>query len=228
MILNGRACVVTGGFGVLGRAVVARLVGAGATVAVVDHADGVSAEGAALGIGRVDLSDPAQAEAAIGRAAFELGGLYALVNVAGGFRWETLADGDLSTWDRMYAMNVKTAAAASRAALPHLLAGGRGRIVSVAAYGALKAAAGMGAYAASKAGVIKLTEALSEEVKAKGITVNAVLPTILDTQANRKDMPDADPDRWVKPEDLAEVIAFLLSDGARAITGAAIPVTGLV
>ncbi|MDB5448342.1 MAG: short-chain dehydrogenase/reductase, partial [Phenylobacterium sp.] len=102
------------------------------------------------------------------------------------------------------------------------------RIVNVGANGAVKAGAGMGAYAASKAGVHRLTEALAEELKADGVTVNAVLPSILDTPTNRADMPGADFDAWVKPEDLAAVILFLASEPARAMTGALVPVTGRV
>ena len=128
----------------------------------------------------------------------------------------------------MYQMNVRTAVVASQAALSHLAATGSGRIVNVGALAALKAGMGMGAYAASKAGVVRLTEALAEEVKDRGVTVNAVLPSIIDTPTNRPDMPDADPGRWVSPTALASVIAFLLSDEAAAVTGACLPVSGRV
>jgi NAD(P)-dependent dehydrogenase (short-subunit alcohol dehydrogenase family) len=126
----------------------------------------------------------------------------------------------------LYTMNLRSAVAASQAVLAHLQSGGR--IVNIAAAAALKAASGMGAYAASKAGVMRFTEALAEELKDRGITVNAVLPSIIDTPANRADMPDADATRWVSPEALGRVIAFLLSDDAAAITGACLPVTGRV
>jgi NAD(P)-dependent dehydrogenase (short-subunit alcohol dehydrogenase family) len=125
-------------------------------------------------------------------------------------------------------MNLRTAVNASQAALPHLLASNDGRIVNVGAGAAAKAGAGMGAYAASKAGVAKLTEALAEELKDRAVTVNAVLPSIIDTAPNRADMPKADFSRWVKPEQIAELIVFLLSDHARAITGALIPIAGRV
>lgn len=225
MNLTGKACIVTGGFGALGAAVVDRLRTCGATVAVIARRPAAQGE---MTFGGVDLADPLGARAAIDAAVERLGSLYALVNVAGAFRWETVADGDIATWDRLYAANLKTALCACKAALPHLAANGRGRVVNIGAASAAKAAAGMGAYAASKAGVAKLTEALSEEVKAKGITVNAVLPSIIDTPANRADMPNADFSRWVKPEAIAAAIAFLLSDDAAAITGALIPVSGLV
>jgi len=219
--------VVTGGFGALGRKVVEQLRASGARVAVLDHA-AAPADVAAPAFGGVDLADEAAARAAIEQAAQALGGLDALVNIAGGFSWETVADGHLDTWDRLYRLNLRTALAASQAALPHLLAAGGGRIVNIGAAAAAKAATGMGAYAASKAGVARLTEALADEFKDRGITVNALLPSIIDTPANRKDMPDADASRWVTPAQLAGVVQFLLSEPAAAITGALIPVTGRV
>ncbi len=154
------------------------------------------------------------------------GRIDALLNIAGGFRWETMEAGDAATWERMFAINLKTALNASRAALPHLLESGAGRIVNVGAQPANHATAGMGAYAASKAAVHRLTESLADELKLKGVTVNAVLPSIIDTPANRADMPKAEFDRWVSPADLAAVMLFLASDEARAVTGALIPVTG--
>jgi NAD(P)-dependent dehydrogenase (short-subunit alcohol dehydrogenase family) len=124
-------------------------------------------------------------------------------------------------------MNVRTAATASRAALDQFGAGPQGgRIVNIGAGAALRAGAGMGAYAASKAGVLRLTEALADELKDRGITVNAILPGIIDTPQNRNDMPDADFSRWVQPADIAAVILFLASRAAMAVTGASIPVTG--
>ena len=181
----------------------------------------------ALELSGVDLTDPTAATAAIDAAAARFGGLDALINVAGGFAWQTLADGDPTVWDRMYALNLKTAANASRAAIPHLRASQAGRIVNVGANGAVKAGAGMGAYAASKAGVHRLTESLAEELKGQ-VTVNAVLPSIIDTPANRADMPAADFASWVSLDELAEVILFLASEAASAVTGALIPVTGRV
>jgi len=126
----------------------------------------------------------------------------------------------------MYNINLKTVLNVCQAGLPHLLQRPGARIVNIGAGAAGKAAAGMGAYAASKAGVLRMTEALAEETRDRGLTVNAVLPGIIDTPANRRDMPDADFSRWVSPQALADVIAFLLSDAARAITGAGIPVLG--
>lgn len=230
MQLQGQHVVVTGGFGTLGMAVVQAALAAGARVTAVDRAPAPAA-GAPAGaqlVGDVDLADAATAAATFDRIAAAGGGIDGLVNVAGTFRWETVEGGSLDTWDLLYRVNLRTAVAASKAALPHLVAGGGGSIVNVGAGAAAKAGAGMGAYAASKSGVARLTEALSEELKERAITVNAVLPSIIDTPPNRADMPKADFDRWVKPAQLADVIVFLLSRQARAITGALIPVSGRV
>lgn len=225
--LQGKRIVVTGAFGTLGSAVVEAALAAGARVAAIDRsAEAPPALAAASAYGGVDLGDAAAATAVFERIGADFGGIDALVNVAGTFRWETVETGSLDTWDLLYAVNLRTAVAASRAAL--LLFGGSGRIVNIGAAAAARAGAGMGAYAASKAGVARLTEALAEELKDRAITVNAVLPSIIDTPQNRTDMPDADFARWVAPADLAAVIVFLLSDAARAITGASIPVTGRV
>jgi NAD(P)-dependent dehydrogenase (short-subunit alcohol dehydrogenase family) len=224
-----RSIVVTGGFGVLGRAVAACLAEKGARVSLLDRApapdDGLPT-GAAFALGGVDLSDDAACAAAYTRVVEALGALDGVVNVAGGFAWEPLEGGSIETWDRMYTMNLRTTVASCWAALPHLLARGAGRIVNVGALAAQKAGPGMAAYAASKSGVARLTEALAEELKDRGITVNAVLPSIIDTPANRADMPDADASRWVAPDKLAAVIAFLLSEDASAVTGACVPVGG--
>jgi NAD(P)-dependent dehydrogenase (short-subunit alcohol dehydrogenase family) len=217
---------VTGAAGALGRKTVEILGAAGWTVVGIDLGE-VDADGVALALGGVDLTDEAAMAGAAARISDELGQLDGLVNIAGGFAWETVADGSVATWDRLYAMNVRTALIASRALLP-LLTARRGAIVNIGAAAATKAAAGMGAYAASKSGVARLTEALAEEVKAQGVRVNAILPSILDTPANRADMPDADFGNWVTPTQLAGVAAFLLSPAADAITGALIPVTGRV
>jgi NAD(P)-dependent dehydrogenase (short-subunit alcohol dehydrogenase family) len=226
MRLDGRVVAVTGAFGFLGRAVCARLSALGAQVVAIDRVATPAGFAAALALGDVDLTSSDAARAAFAHAKQALARLDALVNLAGGFRWETLGAGDPATWDLLFQMNLRTAVTACHAALPLLRDGGR--IVNVGAAAAAKAAAGMGAYAASKAGVARLTEALAEELKDKGVTVNAVLPSILDTPANRADMPDADFSRWVAPDALADVIAFLLSDASRAVTGALIPVTGRV
>jgi NAD(P)-dependent dehydrogenase (short-subunit alcohol dehydrogenase family) len=226
--MDGKVVVVTGALGALGKVVAEQALARGARVAGVDHAASqMPATTSRIELGGVDLSDPAQARKAIDAVAVHFGRLDALINIAGGFAFEAVAEGDPKTWQHMYTLNVLTALNASRSALPHLSASPQARIVNVGAMGALQAGAGMGAYAASKAGVHRLTEALAAEWKGK-ITVNAVLPSIIDTPANRASMPKADFGKWVTPQELANVILFLASDGASAVTGALIPVSGRV
>jgi NAD(P)-dependent dehydrogenase (short-subunit alcohol dehydrogenase family) len=211
-VLQGKRIAVTGASGALGTVVMQALAAAG---------------GNAAGFPRgTDLSDASVAAAAVPAIAGKLGGLDALVNLAGAFRSARVADGGVEAWESMYRSNLMTAVNASQAALP--LLGANGRIIYIGAAGAAKAGVGMGPYAASKAGIEKLTEALAAEVKDRSVTVNAVLPSIIDTPANRADMPDADFSRWVQPEQVADLIVFLLSDRASAITGALIPIVGRV
>lgn len=222
--LHGKVVVVTGGAGALGQVVVRAAQAAGAKVAAVDHG------GAAAGLDLddletgVDLADLAQASACFARIAARLGPIDALVNIAGGFAFQKLEDGDVEVWNKMFRINVRTAACASKAALTHF-AGSGAAIVNVASAAAARGAAGMGAYAAAKAGVLRLTESLAEELKGR-VRVNAVSPTIIDTAQNRRDMPKADPAKWVAPEELAAVILFLVSDAASGVTGAEVRVAG--
>ena len=232
MTLQGKIVAVTGGFGQLGLAVVMAALDAGAQVAALDRARqpaDTKALAGALVLGDIDLAESSAATKALDQVVAQFGGLDALVNIAGTFRWETLEKGSLDTWDLLYRVNLRSAVSTSHAALPHLTKRGAGRIINIGAgAAATKASAGMGAYTASKAGVAKLTEALAEEVKDRGITVNAILPSTIDTPANRADMPNADFSRWVPPKAIADVIVFLLSDQASAVTGALIPVSGRV
>jgi NAD(P)-dependent dehydrogenase (short-subunit alcohol dehydrogenase family) len=226
--MDGKVVVVTGASGALGKVVAEIALARGARVAGVDHAASqVAASANRIELGGVDLTDPAQAKTAIDAVVAQFGRLDALLNIAGGFAFEAVAEGDPRTWQRMYALNLLTALNASRSAIPHLAASPAGRIVNVGAMGALQASGGMGPYAASKAGVHRLTEALAAEWKGK-ITVNAVLPSTIDTAANRASMPKADFTKWVTPQELAEVMLFLASDAASAVTGALLPVSGRV
>jgi len=232
MTLQGKIVAVTGGFGQLGVAVVRAALDAGAQVAALDRARqpaDAKALAGALALGDIDLAESSAATKAVDQVVAQLGGLDALINIAGTFRWESLETGSVDTWDLLYRVNLRSAVNTSHAALPHLTKRGGGRIINIGAgAAAAKAGAGMGAYTASKAGVAKLTEALAEEVKDHGITVNAILPSIIDTPANRADMPNADFNRWVPARAIADVIVFLLSDQASAVTGALIPVSGRV
>jgi NAD(P)-dependent dehydrogenase (short-subunit alcohol dehydrogenase family) len=226
-----RAVIVTGAFGVLGAAVAERFASDGARLGLIDRTVAPTWATQRFGAAHqlrasVDLTDASATAAALDSLAADLGGLDVLVNVAGGFQWQPLGEGTHLVWESMFATNLKTAVIACSVALPHLLARGGGRIINVGAGAAARAGAGMGAYAASKAGVERLTESLAEELKDRNVLVNSVLPGTLDTPRNRADMPDADFTRWVSPAAVADVITFLASDGARAVTGAAIRVAG--
>ena len=230
--MPGRVYAITGAFGVLGSAVAKAVAEAGGRLALIDFAPqpppGLPSGEDVLVLGGVDLTDALAAHAAIEAVAERFGALDVLFNIAGGFRWQTLETSLADGWHRLFLINVQTAANASRAAVPHLRGSAAGRIVNVGANAALKASMGMGPYAASKAGVHALTESLADELKGDDITVNAVLPSILDTPTNRADMPKAKFASWVAPEDLAAVMLFLASEEAKAVTGALIPVTGRV
>jgi NAD(P)-dependent dehydrogenase (short-subunit alcohol dehydrogenase family) len=221
-----RSIIVTGGFGVLGRAVAAAFAAQGDKVARVDFAPSApDSLAGGLDIGGVDLSDAGAAQGAVAQVAAAFGSVDVLVNVAGGFVWETLADGGEATWKRMFAMNATTCVNMTKAALPELLKAKGARIVNIGAGGAVVAAAGMGAYAASKQAVHKLTESLAAELGDADITVNAILPSIIDTPTNRADMPDADFGKWVTPATIADAILLLASPAGRGINGALVPVT---
>lgn len=225
--MQDKVLVITGGFGVLGHAVAEAALKAGAFVALPGREETSASPGheRRMVLGGIDLTDFNLVSQAFDDVAARFGKIDGLANIAGGFAWQTLGDGDLDGWTDQFKMNLMTAVTACKAALPHLRKS-QGAIVNVASAPAKKAGAGMGAYAASKAGVLRLTESLAEEEKKAGVRVNAVLPTIIDTPRNRADMPKADFSRWVKPEDLAKVILFLLSGEANAITGAEILVAG--
>jgi NAD(P)-dependent dehydrogenase (short-subunit alcohol dehydrogenase family) len=153
--------------------------------------------------------------------------LRAVVNLAGGYTWMQVADADDATLEHLLDLNLRTTFNVCRTASRVLAAAGGGAIVNVSARAALRGEAGNGVYGATKAAVLALTQSLSEELKAAGVNVNAVLPSIIDTPANRASMPNSDPTKWVAPADLASVIVFLASDAAAAVHGAGIPVYGL-
>jgi NAD(P)-dependent dehydrogenase (short-subunit alcohol dehydrogenase family) len=231
--VRGKAVVITGASGALGEATALLAAEQGARLALLERsahplAGSLASRKDVHLLPGVNLTHEAQASAAIRAAHEQLQGLDVLINIAGAFRWQTVADGDPAGWDQMFANNLKTALYASRAAIPFLRQSKQGRIINVGANAALKASAGMGPYTASKAAVHRLTESLAEELKKDNITVNAVLPSIIDTPANRTDMPKADFNTWVSPRALAEVILFLASDSGQPITGALVPVTGRV
>ncbi|MEQ9451580.1 MAG: SDR family oxidoreductase [Pseudomonadales bacterium] len=222
-MLAGEIIVVTGGAGVLGEAVARCAKAHGAEVVLLDVVTDFSSP-----LGRtftVDLTD----QAAVNNCFAAIGGFTGVANIAGGFDMgPTLYETSDELWDGLFEINVKTLRRVLSAATPRLIEQGSGRIVNVGAYGALQGAANMAAYTAAKSTVMRLTEALSAEVRNSGVNVNAVLPSLIDTPRNRTDMPDADHSKWVAPDDLAEVVCFLLSPDARAVHGALLPVVGLV
>jgi NAD(P)-dependent dehydrogenase (short-subunit alcohol dehydrogenase family) len=213
--------IVTGASGALGSAVVHLMRARGHRVAAIlgRHAPADN-EGSFTG---GDLADAVVAADVVGRAAAWLGGVDALVHVAGGFRWATLADTDAAAMQAMFAANVETVLAVTKAALPQMADGGA--IVTIGAASAQPAGAGFAAYGAAKSAVARLTEVMAAELAPRRIRANGVMPAIIDTPANRADMPDADFATWTTPEAIAEVILFLASEAARAINGAMIPVT---
>jgi NAD(P)-dependent dehydrogenase (short-subunit alcohol dehydrogenase family) len=235
LMFSGKVVLVAGGTGGLGRAVSLAFLAAGASVAVSyrrqeefgvlkDEAGGAAArlEGYA-----VDVTD----EAAVGQLTATLlakhGRLDALVNTVGGYTGgATLWEMETTALDRMLALNLRSGYALCRAAVPAMLKQGSGSIVNVAAKATFDHHAGLAAYAASKAAAVAMVDSLAAELKGSGVRVNSILPSIIDTEANRKAMPGADFSKWPKPGDIAPVILFLCSDDARVIRGAAIPVYG--
>ncbi|MBV5275771.1 MAG: SDR family oxidoreductase [Lamprocystis purpurea] len=226
--------IVTGAAGNMGRAVAWAFAGQGARIALVDRdAQALEQIRAALPAGTVaigittDLMNPESVARMSAAVMEQFGRVDVLANLAGGFTMgppiHETADHD---WTFMLDLNARTVFNCCRAVVPLLLAGGGGHIVNVAARAATRGIGRMGPYCASKAAVITLTESLADELKDQGITVNCILPGTVDTPQNRAAMPDQDHDRWVSLAALADVILFLASDAARAVTGAAVPVYG--
>lgn len=233
MSFENQTVMVTGAAGNLGQAVAAAFASQGARLVLLDRQ--LQSLQAAFGdegdhrlFLAVDLLDGPQVAAALAAAVARFGRVDVLCNLAGGFRMgEAVHETADNTWDFLMDINARTLLNTARAVVPHMLQSGGGKIVNVGAYAAQKGVAQMGAYCASKSGVIRLTEAMAAELRSMNINVNCVLPTIIDTPENRAAMPAADPLNWVAPQDLASVIVFLASSAARAIHGAAVPVTGL-
>jgi NAD(P)-dependent dehydrogenase (short-subunit alcohol dehydrogenase family) len=231
----GRAVLVTGGTGGLGRAVSLAFLEEGATVAVTYRKqeefdalrNAAGAIAARLEGHQVDVTDEAAARQLIEKVVTQAGQLDALVNTVGGYAggvklWEM----DTKVLDQMLALNLRSGYALSRATVPVMLKQRRGAIVNVASKAAFDHPAGAAAYAASKAAAVALLDSLAAEVKGTGVRVNSVLPSIIDTELNRKAMPKADFAKWPKPEEIARVVLFLCSDDAKVVHGAAVPVYG--
>jgi len=221
-----RTVILTGAAGNLGRAVAGAF--GDANLVLLDLKGGSLHDSDRQMFIAADLLDAKSVQAAVDRAVQRFKRIDVLCNIAGGFRMgSTMHETSDKDWDFMLSVNARTVLNMSRAVVPVMLKGGGGKIVNIGAFAAQKGAAQMGAYIASKSAVIRLTETMAAELREQNINVNCVLPTIIDTPENRAAMPKADPGRWVAPQDLAQVIVFLASDAARAIHGAALPVTGL-
>jgi NAD(P)-dependent dehydrogenase (short-subunit alcohol dehydrogenase family) len=234
MSLAGKVYIVTGATGGLGPAVVAALLAAEARVAITARQAGAmqrlieqAAVGDRLAGQVVDLTDEGAVRAFADWASERFGGLDGLVAVAGGFGGGTpIHETDLATWNGQLEINLLTTFLACKHTVPHLIRRGGGSIVTVGSRAGQTGTPGIAAYSVSKGGVARLTEALAAEVADQNVTVNCVLPSTIDTPANRAGSPDADYSRWVRPEAIANVIRWLLGPDARPISGAAIPVYG--
>jgi NAD(P)-dependent dehydrogenase (short-subunit alcohol dehydrogenase family) len=224
---------VTGASGSLGIAVCRAFLDAGAAVVAIERrTSGRLSEALGPDVNRIrivsaDLASPGEARKALDRAAESLGGLSVLCSLAGGFEMGPFEDFTPEQMDRMLTLNFRTAYHAALACLPHLRRGGRGKIVFVGSRPALSSGPGMAAYAASKAAVLSLCRSLAAELLPHDIQVNAVIPSIFDTPANRAALPAADYSRWPRPEQIAAVIRWLCSTEADIVSGAEVPVYGL-
>jgi len=231
----GKVALVAGGTGGLGRSVSLAFLEEGATVVVTyrkqEEFDGLrsaaAANGARLAGHTVDVTDEAAVRQLVSGLIAQHGRMDVLVNTVGGYAGGvTLWEAETKVFDQMLALNLRSGYALARAAVPAMLKQGRGSIVNIAAKAAFDHPAGAAAYAASKAAAVAMLDSLAAEVKGTGLRVNSILPSIIDTEPNRKAMPKADFAKWPKPDEIARVILFLCSDDARVVHGAAIPVYG--
>lgn len=230
---SGRVVIVTGAAGNLGNAVTRAFQSAGARLTLVDRAedrlqrlypDMVDSSDYLLA-DSVDLTSAEAVQSMVDKTLERFGQIQVLVNTAGGYRAGTpVHETSLETWDFMLNLNARSVFLVSRAVIPHLLQQRYGKIINVAARVARQGRANMAVYSASKSAVVHLTESMAAELKGEGINVNCILPSTIDTPANRRAMPEADYSSWVKPQAIAEVILFLASDSASPLHGVAVPV----
>ncbi len=222
MRLQNKTVVITGGSGALGQVVVPVCVDAGARVIVVDrHSRATEAQG--VRVMTADITNEADIRRLVEAILEEVGQIDVLINLVGGFELGRVIETDLSLWQRMLTMNLTAAFLLSKAVLPHMLQQRTGRIVHVAARAAVEPFPGAAAYVVSKAGLAALIRVLALELAGSGVTVNGLLPTTIDTPANRRSMPDADPSKWVNPKSIADMVSFLVSNEASQTNGALIP-----
>lgn len=224
--------IVTGGTGGLGRGVVTRLLEAGHDVVLTWRTEDARARAAAahgdrVTLRRADTLDPAAVAALVAEVDADRG-LWGVAHLVGGYLdgHPLGAEGGLAALDRQLDLNLRSLAVCLDAALPRLAARGAGRVVAIGSRAAVRPFAGASAYAASKAATVAMVQAAQQEVLGAGVCVNCVLPSVIDTPANRSAQPAADHSRWVHPEEIGAVVAFLMSPAASAVTGAAVPVYG--
>ena len=221
---DNKIVLVTGAAGALGRAVVDHFAAKGARVAQLDVLEIDNDRYSAT----CDLLDPKSCQQAVDDIVGNLGSIDVLANIAGGFAMgEAVHETTEDTWDFLMGLNARSVLNMARAVVPVMLKGGAGKIINIGAGAGQAGIANMGAYSASKSVVIRLTEAMAGELKSQGVNVNCILPSIIDTERNRQDMPDADFSLWVRPEAMARVVGFLASEAAAPIHGAALPVSGM-
>ncbi len=232
-MFEGKIVVVTGAAGALGQAVFAHFADRGASVVALDYSDELLAESFAERSDKhrylsVDLTRRDSCERVLTDILADLGRVDVLANIAGGFQMgEAVHETSDETWDFLINLNTRSIINTTSVIVPAMLKHGAGKVVNIAAKAATQGFAAMGAYTASKAAVMRLTEAMAAELREQNINVNCIMPGTIDTPRNRADMPDADHSKWVPPSQLADVIGFLASDAAIAVHGAAVPVDGL-
>lgn len=234
MKLRNRIAIITGGTGALGRAVVSVFIEEGAKVVctyIIDeelshYSSLAENQKSNLVFVQADVTKEKSVAETVQKTLERFGRVDVLVNIVGGFTYAKIVDTDEKIWDSMMNVNLKSTFLCSKAVLPQMVKQNYGKIINISSRPGLKGSSGVGAYAASKAAVMNLTETIADEVRDYEINVNAILPSTIDTPANRKSMPDADFSKWVKPEEIARVIAFLASDDSKPMSGAGIPVYG--
>jgi NAD(P)-dependent dehydrogenase (short-subunit alcohol dehydrogenase family) len=223
MQLNSKVVLIAGGSGVLGQTVTPAFAKSGARVITVDR-NPPPAQVAAGNAMKADVTDETDVRRLVDDVIRTAGRIDVLVNLVGGFATSHVVETDASLWQRMLTMNLTAAFLLSKAVLPHMVARGTGRIVHVAAWAAVEPFPGAAAYIVAKSGLLALIRVLALELSGSGVTVNGVLPSTIDTPANRASMPKADPSTWARPESIADTMLFLASDEAGQVSGSAIPV----
>lgn len=223
MRLEGKVVLIAGGSGALGQTVAPAFAQAGAQVIVVDHNPPASPVEGRLAM-KADVTDEADIRRLVAEVIQKVGRIDCLINLVGAFATGRVEETDLALWQRMLSLNLTSAFLLSKAVLPHMTQRRSGRIVHVAARAAIEPFPGAAAYIVAKSGLVALIRTLATELTGSGVTINGVLPTTIDTPANRKSMPDVDPSKWVRPESIAQTLIFLASEEAGQVNGGLVPV----